>query len=60
MQWLSQAYEAEAAALASVYELPRRPEWAQIVDLLATAPTVRIAGFQIQRGFALSLALQLQ
>ncbi len=60
MQWLSQAYEAETAALASVYELPRRPEWTQIVDLLATAPTVWIAGFQIQRGFALSLALQLQ
>jgi DNA-binding MurR/RpiR family transcriptional regulator len=60
MQWLSQAYEAETMALASVYELPTKPEWTQIVDLLATAPTVWVAGFQIQRGFALSFALQLQ
>lgn len=58
--WLSDAYDAESKALAMVYSLPRRPEWSQIVDLLATAPRLWIAGFQIQRAFAQSFALQLQ
>jgi DNA-binding MurR/RpiR family transcriptional regulator len=60
MEWLSEAYDVESKALARVYSLPRRPEWTAIVDLLATAPRVWVAGFQMQRATALSFALQLQ
>lgn len=43
---------AETAAIASVYALAERPEWAAVVALLAGAENVLVAGFQTERGLA--------
>ena len=47
---------AETAAIASVYALAERPEWAAVVALLARADTVLVAGFQTERGLAAGFA----
>ena len=47
---------AETAAIASVYALADRPEWAAVVALLAGADAVLVAGFQTERGLAAGFA----
>lgn len=57
---LSRALELEMAALVAVYEMAASPEFARVVQRLATCPTVFIAGFQTERGHAQYLAHGLQ
>lgn len=47
---------AETGAIADVYRLAQSPEWAEVVRLLAAAPTVHVAGFQSERGLAAGFA----
>jgi len=49
---LARGLELEVAALVSVYEQARSPEWARTVARLATCPQVFAAGFQTERGMA--------
>ncbi len=48
--------KAETAAIADVYRLAETPEWTAVVDLLARADTVFVAGFQTERGLAAGFA----
>ncbi|GGE05630.1 RpiR family transcriptional regulator [Polymorphobacter glacialis] len=48
--------KAETAAIANVYRLAETPEWAAITNLLATARTVHVAGFQTEQGLAAGFA----
>jgi DNA-binding MurR/RpiR family transcriptional regulator len=57
---IAQGLELEIAALVQVYELARSPEWARVVDRLANAPRVFVAGFQTERGLAQYFCAQLQ
>lgn len=52
--------ELELAAIIEVYELAESDIWKQIVTLLASSPTVHVAGFQTERGIASILAHTLQ
>ncbi len=49
----------ETAALADVHRLAETPEWATVVDLLAKAGAVHVAGFQTERGLAAGFAQHL-
>jgi DNA-binding MurR/RpiR family transcriptional regulator len=51
--------QAETAAIAGVYAQAESPEWAAVVALLATAPAVRVAGFQTEEGLAAGFARHL-
>ena len=51
--------QAETAAIAGVYAQAETPEWAAVVALLATAPQVRVAGFQTEAGLAAGFARHL-
>ncbi|MBU6165999.1 MAG: MurR/RpiR family transcriptional regulator [Alphaproteobacteria bacterium] len=51
--------QAETAAIAGVYAQAETPEWAGVVALLATAPQVRVAGFQTEAGLAAGFARHL-
>lgn len=51
--------QAETAALADVYRLATTPGWAAIVELLAGAAQVFVAGFQTERGLAQGFAAHL-
>ncbi|XWN32689.1 MAG: MurR/RpiR family transcriptional regulator [Devosia sp.] len=57
---LARGLELEIAALVSVYELARTPEWARVVTRLATKRVVYAAGFQTERGMAQFFVNQLQ
>lgn len=57
---LARGLELEIAALVSVYELARTPEWARVVKRLATQRVVYAAGFQTERGLAQFFVNQLQ
>jgi DNA-binding MurR/RpiR family transcriptional regulator len=49
----------ETAAIAEVHRLAETPEWAAVVDLLANAGAVHVAGFQTERGLAAGFAQHL-
>ena len=51
--------QAETAALGEVYALARTPCWAAVIDLLASAGQVFVAGFQTERGLAQGFAAHL-
>lgn len=51
--------QAETAAIAGVYAQAETAEWAQVVDLLASAPAVQVAGFQTEAGLAAGFARHL-
>ena len=57
---LSRGLELEMAALVSVYETAQLPEWAEVVQRLATAKSVFVVGFQTERGIAQIFVHQLQ
>jgi len=57
---LSRGLELEIAALVSVYETAQLPEWALVVQRLATAQSVFVVGFQTERGIAQIFVHQLQ
>ena len=57
---LSSGLKLEIASLVAVYELTQTPEWARVVDRLATASAVYAAGFQTERGMAQIFVNQLQ
>lgn len=48
--------QAETAAIADVYRLAETAEWHAVVELLARAGTVLVAGFQTERGLAAGFA----
>lgn len=48
------------AGLIEVYRLAQTPQWRAIVDRLAHAPAVHVAGFQTERGLAAHFAHLLQ
>ncbi len=50
----------EMKSLLAVYRLAETPQWAAAIELLAKSRTVRIAGFQTERGIAMLLANHLQ
>jgi len=51
--------QAETAAIAGVYAQAETAEWAAVVDLLAHAPHVHVAGFQTEAGLATGFARHL-
>jgi DNA-binding MurR/RpiR family transcriptional regulator len=51
--------QAETAAIAGVYAQAESAEWAAVLALLATAPAVRVAGFQTEQGLASGFARHL-
>jgi len=57
---LSRSLELEMAALVSIYETARTPEWARVVKRLARKPAVFAIGFQTERGMAQIFVNQLQ
>ncbi|MGB0914110.1 MAG: MurR/RpiR family transcriptional regulator, partial [Phaeobacter italicus] len=57
---LTRGMELEIAAVVSVYECARTPEWTQVVKRLASANHVHVAGFQTERGIAQYFANQMQ
>ena len=57
---LARGMEMEIAALVSVYELATTKNWQRVVNRLAEADRVFIAGFQTERGIAKYFANQLQ
>jgi DNA-binding MurR/RpiR family transcriptional regulator len=57
---LAKGLKLEMAALVSVYETARTPEWARAVKRLATASAVFAVGFQTERGMAQVFVNQLQ
>ena len=56
---LDQRLKAETAAIAEVYRLATTEGWREVVDLLAGAGRVFVAGFQTERGLAMGLASHL-
>lgn len=52
--------ELDVAGIVEVYTMAESPEWASIVELLSTARTVQIVGFQTERGIAALLGHMLQ
>lgn len=52
--------KAKIKALTDVYKLPRSAEWPRIVSMLASAPTVRVASFQLGQYMGLGFAAFLQ
>lgn len=52
--------QAKIRALTEVYKLPNTPEWPRIVSLLASAPSVRVASFQVGRFLGMGFATFLQ
>jgi DNA-binding MurR/RpiR family transcriptional regulator len=57
---LVRGLELEMAALVAVYEIAHSPDWAVVVQRLATAGAVFAAGFQTERGMAQIFVNQLQ
>jgi len=57
---LLRSLELEMAALVSIYEIARTPEWARVARRLATTPSVFAVGFQTERGVAQTFVNQLQ
>nr|WP_178117892.1 MurR/RpiR family transcriptional regulator [Pseudomonas sp. R5(2019)] len=56
----SRSLELEVAALVRVYEYSRTEAWQTVAQRLASAPKVCVAGFQTERGVALSMVHLLQ
>jgi DNA-binding MurR/RpiR family transcriptional regulator len=56
----SRSLELEVAALVRVYEYSQTPAWHTVAERLASTPKVFIAGFQTERGIALSMVHLLQ
>jgi DNA-binding MurR/RpiR family transcriptional regulator len=57
---LDQRLQAETAAIAEVYRLATTEGWRAVVDLLARAGQVFVAGFQTERGLAMGFASYLE
>lgn len=57
---LQRDLDLNVAALIEVYRLAETPDWQAIVECLAHAPAVHIAGFQTERGLAAHFAHLLQ
>lgn len=57
---LTRGMELEIAAVVSVYECARMPEWPRVVKRLASANNIHVAGFQTERGIAQYFANQMQ
>ena len=57
---LNRGMELEVAAVVSVYEFARTPEWRRVTDRLAQCDRVFVAGFQTERGIAQYFANQMQ
>jgi len=55
----ARALQAEQQAIQAVHEMAETPLWKEVVELLASAERVFVAGFQTERGLALSFADQL-
>jgi DNA-binding MurR/RpiR family transcriptional regulator len=56
----SASLQAKIRALTEIYKLPNTPEWSTIVQLLASARTVRVAAFQVGRFLGMGFATFLQ
>lgn len=56
----SRSLELEIAGLVQVYEHSRSPQWQAVAKRLATTPRVFVAGFQTERGIAVSAVHLLQ
>ena len=59
-QALTTSLEREMAALVRVYEHTRTPQWRALCERLAKVPRVYAAGFQTERGIAVSFTHLLQ
>jgi DNA-binding MurR/RpiR family transcriptional regulator len=57
---LARGLELEIAALVTIYEQARTPDWARAIQRLATCPQVFATGFQTERGMAQFFVNQLQ
>lgn len=57
---LTLGMEMEIAAIVSVYECARTPEWQRVVERLARCDVVHVTGFQTERGIAQYFANQMQ
>jgi DNA-binding MurR/RpiR family transcriptional regulator len=56
----SRSLELEVAALVRVYEHSQTPAWNTVSERLANTPKIFVAGFQTERGIALSMVHLLQ
>lgn len=59
-QGRARSLELEIAALVQVYEHSRSPQWQAVAERLAKTPRVFVAGFQTERGIAVSAVHLLQ
>lgn len=57
---LKKDLDATLAGVTEIYRMAATPEWARIVQLLANASEVIVAGFQTERGLAMHFAHLLQ
>jgi DNA-binding MurR/RpiR family transcriptional regulator len=57
---MQERFELEMKAIRDVYQMQYQSVWKKIVDKIASASEVKIVGFQTERGFAATLAYELQ